>query len=124
MAAYLPKDKQAHALRCLVKGMSVSAAARIAENTKVTALWLLAEAGKVALVHLDRVMKDLPCQRIEIDELWAFSYAKEYNLPKIKNPPPYAGEVSCTVLMITTAIARAIARHGIICPKNSIQKSF
>ena len=32
--------------------------------------------------------------------------------------------ICCTALMITTAIARAIVRHGIICPKNSIQKSF
>ena len=30
--------------------------------------------------------------------------------------------ISCTAPMITTAIARAIARHGIICPKNSTWK--
>ena len=48
--------------------------------------------------------------------LWMWSFP----LVRLCCFPP----TSCTVLMITTAIARAIARHGIICPKNSIQKGF
>ena len=93
MSNYLSKSKQAHILSCLVEGTSVSATARIAHTTKVTVLRLLSEAGKVALLYSDQAMKDLPCERIEIDELWAFIYAKEYNLPKIKAPPKDAGEV-------------------------------
>ena len=54
----------------------------------------------------------------EVDDrglwIWSFPLARLFCFPPI----------SCTVLMITTAIARAIVRHGIICPKNSIQKSF
>ena len=46
--------------------------------------------------------------------MWSFPLARLCCFPPI----------SCTVPMTTTAIARAIARHGIICPKNSIQKSF
>jgi hypothetical protein len=39
-----------------------------------------AEAGAVAAEYMDRVMRNLTCRRIQVDELWGFCYAKERNV--------------------------------------------
>ena len=36
---------------------------------------------------------DLPCKRLEVDEAWAFVYAKQKNVERAKSPPPEAGDV-------------------------------
>ncbi|MYF11889.1 MAG: IS1 family transposase, partial [Gammaproteobacteria bacterium] len=36
---------------------------------------------------------DLPCTRIEVDEIWSFVYAKEKNVSRAKSAPPKAGDV-------------------------------
>ena len=38
-------------------------------------------------------MRNLPCQRIQVDEAWSFIYAKEKNVPIAKSAPPEAGDV-------------------------------
>lgn len=80
-------------LRCLVEGMSIRGTARTAGVSKNTVLKLMVDAGRVCAEHQDRVMRDLPCRRIQVDEIWAFIYAKEKNVPTAKSPPPDAGDV-------------------------------
>ena len=38
-------------------------------------------------------MRDLPCQRVQVDEIWSFIYAKEKNVARAKSVPPEAGDV-------------------------------
>ena len=61
--------------------------------SKNTVLKLLVDAARIAQAYLDREMRGLPCQRMQIDEAWAFIYAKEKNIPGAKAPPPEAGDV-------------------------------
>ena len=32
-------------------------------------------------MYQDRAMRDLTCERIQVDEIWSFVYAKERNVP-------------------------------------------
>jgi len=48
---------------------------------KGTVLRLLADVGKVCSKYQDKILRDLPCKRIECDEIWSFHYAKEKNVP-------------------------------------------
>ena len=34
-----------------------------------------------------------PCERVEVDEIWSFIYAKNKNVEKAKNPPRGTGDV-------------------------------
>ena len=80
-------------LRCLVEGMSVRATARTADVSKNTVNKLLIDAGKACAAYQDRALHDLPCLRIQVDEIWSFIYAKEKNVPRAKAAPVEAGDV-------------------------------
>jgi IS1 family transposase len=55
---------------------------------------LLIEAGAVASKYQDQAFRNLTCQRLQVDEQWAFCYAKAKNVtPKIAAKNPSAGDV-------------------------------
>jgi IS1 family transposase len=43
---------------------------------------LLVDAGTACAIYQNEVMRDLPCKRIQCDEIWAFCGMKERNVPK------------------------------------------
>ena len=89
----LPLKTRTLIIRCLVEGMSVRATARTADVSKNTVTKLLVGAGKACSAYQDRELRGLPCKRIQVDEIWAFIYAKQGNLPRAKNAPEDAGDV-------------------------------
>ena len=89
----LSRDKRILIIRCLVEGMSVRATARTADVSKNTVNRLLVQAGKVCGEYQAEVLRELPCVRIQVDEIWSFIYAKERNVPRAKAAPPAAGDV-------------------------------
>ena len=50
----------------------------VAINTVVK---LLRDLGSVCLDFQDEVMHDLPCERLQADEIWSFIYSKARNIP-------------------------------------------
>ncbi len=55
---------------------------------------LLVEAGAVASQYQDDVFRNLSCQRIQVDEMWAFIGAKQKNVtPAIAAKNPSAGDI-------------------------------
>ena len=89
----LPFAKRVLALRCLVEGMSVRATARTAEVSPVTVLKLLQDAGRIFADYQHRVLTELPCKHLELDEVWSFVWVKAHRKNKAKRPPAYAGNV-------------------------------
>jgi len=89
----LPTHKRILILKCLVEGMSIRATARLAEVSKATVMKLVVTAGEVCARHMDEIMQELPCRRIQADEIWSFVYAKQKNVPQAKKAPPKAGDV-------------------------------
>ncbi len=43
---------------------------------------LLNQAGQACAKYQDEAFRNLPCKRIQCDEIWSFCYAKEKNVPK------------------------------------------
>ncbi|MGD1146699.1 MAG: IS1 family transposase [Thermoanaerobaculaceae bacterium] len=77
MANILPRQKQEAVLRCLVDGASVRATERITEVHRDTILRLMVRAGQGCEKLMNETMRDLPCRRIEVDELWAYVGKKQ-----------------------------------------------
>ncbi len=58
--------------------MSIRATARLVGASKTMLLKLLVAAGEVCAAYQDRVLRNLPCKRIEADEIFrAFSSASD-----------------------------------------------
>ena len=89
----LPRHKKVLIIKCLTEGMSLRAVARIADVSRNTVAKLLADAGKVCADYQDKALRNLPCKRIQADEIWSFVYAKAKNVARAKNAPPEAGDV-------------------------------
>ena len=49
---------------------------------KHTVWKLLADLGKACAAYQDQALRNLPCKRIQCDEIWSFCYAKEKNVPE------------------------------------------
>jgi len=78
----LSKGKQAQIIAALVEGNSIRAAARMCNVAFNTVLKLLPEIGAACEEYQRRVFRNLPCKRIQCDEIWSFCYAKEKNVPE------------------------------------------
>ena len=89
----LPLKTRKLIIRCFVEGQSIRATARTADVSKNTVVKLLIDAGKACAGYQDRALRDLPCRRIQVDEIWSFIYAKEKNVARAKAAPPEAGDV-------------------------------
>ena len=75
-------EKRAQVLSMLVEGMGVNAACRITGVSKNTVLKLLAHVGAACAAYQDRVMRNLPCKKVQCDEIWAFVGMKQKNVPE------------------------------------------
>lgn len=78
----LSLTKRAHILHLLVEGNSLRAASRIADVSVITVMRLLVDVGKACAEYQHRTLKNLPCKRVQVDELWSFCYAKQKNIPE------------------------------------------
>src|ERR1035441_5943523 len=80
----LSRTKQAQVVAALVEGCSINSTVRMTGVSKVTILKLLSALGPACADYQDRVFRNLTCKRIQCDEIWAFCYAKEKNVPAEK----------------------------------------
>lgn len=80
----LNKAKKAQIISALVEGNSIRATARMADVAFNTVLNLVPEIGKACADYQNRVLRNLPCKRVQCDEIWSFCYAKQKNLPEKK----------------------------------------
>ena len=78
----LPMEKRIQVVGCLVEGMSIRSTVRITGVAKNTITKLGLELGAACQEYQDRVLVNLPCKKIQCDEIWSFCYAKEKNVPK------------------------------------------
>lgn len=89
----LPVQKRVQILQMLCEGSSMRAISRVCDVSINTVTKLLEDAGKFCFhFHHERV-RGLTCQRVQVDEIWSFNYAKAANLAKAKAAPVGAGDV-------------------------------
>jgi|SRR3989338_2977394 len=80
----LDRSDQIRILQCLVEGNSLRATSRMADVSINTVTKLLVDAGRACADYQNRTLRNLPCKRIQADEVWSFCYAKEANVPEAK----------------------------------------
>ena len=81
----LRPEKRAQVIAALVEGNSTRGTCRMTGVAKNTVTKLLVDMGTVCSIYMDTLMRDLPCKRIQCDEIWAFVYAKQKNVPPEKH---------------------------------------
>jgi len=77
----LPIERQTAVISALVEGNSIRATVRMTSVAKDTVIKLLAKIGQACAEYQDKTLRNLPCKRIQCDEIWSFCYAKEKNVP-------------------------------------------
>ena len=77
----------------LVEGMSMRAASRVTKVSINTVTKLMVEAGEACAAYHDETVRNVTAQRVQCDEIWAFCYAKDKNVPRAKAAPQGAGDV-------------------------------
>ena len=77
-------EKRAQILNCLVEGNSIRATCRLTGAAKNTVTKLLVDAGKACSEYQDKAFRNLPCKRIQCDEIWSFVGSKEKNTTAAK----------------------------------------
>lgn len=75
---------RAQVIRCLVEGNSIRATVRLTGVAKNTVAKLLVELGAACADYLDKALVNLPCKRIQVDEIWSWVGAKDKNIPEEK----------------------------------------
>ena len=88
----LDSKDRAQILRMLCEGQSIRAIACIMSSSKNTIAKLLNDAGKICAEYQDETLRDLNCERVQVDEIWSFTYAKQKNIKTAKSAPEGAGD--------------------------------
>lgn len=88
----LSNDDRAKILLMLCEGMSIRAITRLTGASKNTVSKLLIDAGKACAVYHDANVRDVKAARIQIDEIWSFTYSKQKNVATAKAAPEGAGD--------------------------------
>jgi len=84
MANVLSTAKRAAVISALVEGNSIRATVRMTGVSKNTIVKLLVELAGVCQSYSDEHLRNLPCKRLQVDEIWAFCYSKAKNVPTDK----------------------------------------
>lgn len=86
-------EKRTQIIRALVEGNSIRATCRITGAAKGTVTRLLESVGKACSKYQNKHLTNLNCKNIQIDEIWAFCYSKQKNVPDDKKNQYGYGDV-------------------------------
>lgn len=94
MAYHLSTEKKAAVITALVEGCSVRSTSRMTGVAKGTILRLLETVGKACAEYQDVTLRNITAQRVQVDEIWSFCFAKAKNVkPHHFDDGGYAGDV-------------------------------
>ena len=88
----LSRTKRAQILTLLVEGMSLRAISRATDASINTISNLLVDAGEACSAYHDKTVRRVRAKRVQVDEIWSFTYAKQKNLAVAKAAPEGAGD--------------------------------
>lgn len=88
MANILNTDKQIAVIAALAEGSSIRSIERMTGIHRDTIMRLGVRVGQGCTALMDEKMRDLPCNRLEMDEIWGFVGKKERHL-RVDDDPQY-----------------------------------
>lgn len=88
----LSTEDRARILHLLCEGQSIRAITRLTGASKNTVTKLLIDAGKACWAYHDANVRNVKAKRVQVDEIWSFTYAKQKNVATAKSAPANAGD--------------------------------
>ena len=88
----LTVSERAKILRLLIEGMSLRAIVRATDASINTISRLLVAAGEACAAYHDATVRNVSSKRVQVDEIWNFTYAKQKNVARAKAAPEHAGD--------------------------------
>jgi IS1 family transposase len=89
----LDTAKRAQIVAALVEGNSIRATVRMTGASKNTIAKLLVELGAACSKYMEGAMQNLPCKRIQCDEIWSFVGCKQKQVTAEKLEKAICGDV-------------------------------
>ena len=84
--------KRAQILSMLCEGASMRSVSRLADVCINTVSKLLEDAGRFCAGFHDAKVRDVKAKRVQVDEIWCFTAAKQKNVATMKSPVDGAGD--------------------------------
>lgn len=75
-------QKRAQIVGMMVEGVSLRAISRMTGASKNTLAKLLVDVGTGCAEYHDKHVRNLPCKRVQVDEIWSFVGMKQRNVPE------------------------------------------
>jgi IS1 family transposase len=88
----LPLETRVQVLSMLCEGSSMRSISRVADVSINTVAKLLVDAGKACAAFHDDKVRGVKARRVQVDEIWSFTAAKQKNVAKMKVPVAGAGD--------------------------------
>jgi IS1 family transposase len=88
----LPVVTRAQMLSMLCEGMSMRSVSRLTDTSITTVAKLLVDAGRFCAGFHDLKVRSVKAKRVQIDEIWSFTVAKQKNVVSMKAPVDGAGD--------------------------------
>jgi len=115
----LSLTKRAQILSMLCEGVSLRSISRMVDVSINTVTKLLVDAGQACIAFHDANVQNVKTKRVQCDEIWSFTYAKQKNVAKAKSAPVGAGDTwtwtavdADSKLIISWLVGRRDARHA------------
>lgn len=89
----LSVTKRAQIIGLLVEGNSLRSTSRLTDCSINTVTKLLIDVGVACAKYQDKTLRNLPCKRLQCDEIWSFVYSKQKNVPEEKRGQFGVGDV-------------------------------
>lgn len=88
----LPVSTRVQILTLLCEGSSMRSISRITGVSINTVTKLLVDAGAACMEFHDKHAVNVTTKRLQVDEIWSFTYAKQKNVEAAKAAPEHAGD--------------------------------
>lgn len=88
----LDSAARAQILHLLCEGQSIRAITRVTGASKNTVIKLLVDTGKACMAFHDANVRDVKAKKVQVDEIWSFTYAKQKNVTRAVAAPAGAGD--------------------------------
>jgi IS1 family transposase len=80
MVNRLSVARRSQAINALVEGNSIRSTERMTGIHRDTVMRLMVEVGEGCQRIMDEKMRDLPCKRIQVDEIWSYVKVKQHHI--------------------------------------------
>jgi len=106
MPNVLKPKKRVAIVAALTEGCSIRSTARMVGVSRNTVTKLLLDLAEACAEYQNEALRELPCKRVQADEIWSFVYSKQKNVPAAKRGQFGYGDVwTWTALCADTKLA-------------------